>query len=213
MVPDDIGLCSLTDVRELMGTPATDTRRDARVTDLIIRASAMVMAFTQREFAPGGAAMLSPEGARDLILPDRDTGVIVAPLAGWDIDKLAEIDVVALSEDPDVDPVIVRAMMVGRNGEPVYHTIRTNMPSTHTYALRITASLWGWPSVLPDVQEATAMTVAHLMTAFPAAGRPDPMAEPRMFEPRGMPRTAYDMLARYRVGAQPGDLSARRGRA
>jgi hypothetical protein len=51
-VPAGSDLCTLDDVREFLQEPTADTQQNAIITGLINRASATIMRWTAREFAP-----------------------------------------------------------------------------------------------------------------------------------------------------------------
>lgn len=191
-------LCTLQDVRDLMSTPASDTRRDAWIERLIPRVSEMIAKRVRREFVPGGLLALQEEGPREVLLGG-DYGIILTRLAGWDIRKGEDITVEEIGS-PGGDVVRVLGFRPsGREDEPVYHSLYARCLPGWSGVLRITAT-WGWPEVPGDVVEACAGAISHHVTQFPAAGRTDPMSPQPMWEPRALPKTSYDLLLPYAIG-------------
>ncbi len=189
-LPSGTDLCTLSDVRELLQTKASDTSQDAMITRLVTRASraiarvcgelALVEAAATHDFEIEGEYLdLFPYVLRTL------TSVAIGPTAA----DLADVDTATVVTLPVV--AIEGAFIALRL--PEFTANRWDRARA-----RIVGS-WGYTPLPEDITMAAAVTVVHWMNVNVGAFRspedtPDGAASPR----RGIPPEAWDLLGPWR---------------
>lgn len=192
-------LCTLADVRARMQKKGADVTQDALIASFIGPASAAIMRWTEREFAPQTNAVARvfewPRDATLLSLAPHDVRVVTS---------------VTVDTDVGVVPITLSAdewrLYPKPNRDGVSHSIRlrpfgvnVGRVAWENREVTITGD-WGFPTIPVEAVQATAATVVHWMSTNVAAFRaPDEAgADPPK---RGLPLEAKQMVNHYkRVG-------------
>lgn len=205
-----VNLCTLADVKALMQkTGVNAAAQDTLISSLITRASVKVMAEYDREFVPGGPNALPAVGAtRTFEYPwaDQNAGEALVSLAPYDLQTSPVPTVIA-----DTDQTSALTLTTGEyrlSPQPavlgVYSAIKIfplgvsfGVVGWRSRRFTVTGN-WGFPTIPSDVVQATAETVIHWLTAYPAAGRPDQQDFGQaVVAPRSLPMSAVDLLRRF----------------
>lgn len=186
-----------------------DTAQDARIATLITRVSVKIMRDYGREFVPGGPlGIASTAATRTFAYPwaDQYPGEARLSLAPYDL-QTSPAPTITVDTDQSAPFTLSTdeyrmIPLPARDG--VYTAVyllplNVSMGTVGWRKRQLTiAGNWGFPSIPPDVTEAAAQTVAHWLTAFPAASRLGMDGEGiAPVQPRGYPMSAVDLLRQF----------------
>ena len=193
---DSAALCTIADVREFMQKPATDEAQDPLIESLILRASAAIMNWTQREFAPATAGLARTftyrgGGVLDLAPYELRSATSVVLDYGGASPLTLTADTDYTLDDPAVDGVYSQVWLPN-------HDV-TDTPGKRTVRrVQITGN-WGWSTVPADVEHWCIVTVVTWLrrdvAAFSTTFRLD---EERVERPEALPSAVRAGLRHYR---------------
>ena len=204
--PSGIDLCTLSDVREALELPASDTTRDALIQTLITGMSQAINREYEREFSPATGS-----ATRRFQIP---AGSLILDLTPYDLRTVS-----SLKLNPDIDGGSTLTASIDFQLTPVvnpqgpYQGVRfsnrvSSLHSSQTamdfgYTLCDIAGAWGFASVPEDVRRACVIAVQSALrrdlTELAIAG----IEEPQSFSPEGpathaLPAASRRLLAPFR---------------
>lgn len=189
-MPAANALCTLAQVREYLQRPATSTEQDDAITDLIDRASKMILNFTGREFAPA-----TTSDTRTFVYEGNGQ----LDLAPYDLRSVTSLSI-------DVETTSPTALTAGTD---FFFRPKPNPDGTYTWLTGLPArsadsevsitGAWGFSSVPADVEDSCIKTVALWLrrdvSAFTTTFN---IAEDRAERPESLPSAVRAALWHYR---------------
>lgn len=193
-----IDLCTLDDVRNFLQKQTSDAGQDDTISELITRASRLILRYTEREFTPITASATRSfewEGGGWLSLAPYDCTVVNSVAR-----VLMDGSTVALSA------VQWRAWPVP-NPDGVYTALRIYGTVPQSVGIKPTVmqvtGAWGWPSVPSEVRAACVETVTTWMRRDVAAfSTTYTIDEGRLERPEVIPSAAARKLDMFRRAMQ-----------
>jgi hypothetical protein len=186
-------LCTLTDVRAAMELEATETSKDALISDLIVEASALITAEAGREFADSGIGSTRRFELRGHVLRLAPFDLQAGPPISISLDGGDALTVDAdyyLEPLPSPWGIVERIRFTGGAG-PAYafsfsQPIGPNVPAMSSWDGRRIVTItgtWGFPVVPPIVRRAAVVQVKAWMAKPVASMNLPDYGEARSMQP------------------------------
>ena len=194
--PTAPSLVTVTQVRAYLDKPTGDTAQDTIIADLIVRASHLILDYTDREFVlwDGGSnprTRVHRIGGywRTRVIPVGDMAATPTAVVIQDDDG-ATVETLTVATDLEARPLVRRAW------EPITGLyLRSTVTRVDPdYRLSVTGT-YGFPSVPAEVQQAAIVTVGTwLRRDVSAFSQTFALDEARIERPQALPQAAMRML-------------------
>ena len=207
-LPSGFDLCTLANVREHMGLPASDTSFDTKIQTAITGASQAIMDAVEREFAP---ATLSEARTISLDPTRRINGSVLLDLCPYDLRSVSSFKL-----NPEDSPTTLAdetdyMLWPVDTPQGVYTSVRlsnaqaysSTLYSRYGFAQVEITGAWGFASVPTPVRDACVLTVASAMRRDVPAFQIDEIEDPRGIPPDpafvySIPGAAWKKLMPYK---------------